>query len=39
MAPRNDSPKSRKDRKKKAYSRPRMTRHGKLAQTALARSY
>jgi hypothetical protein len=39
MAPKSDPKKSQKDRKKKPYSRPRLTRHGRLAQTALARSY
>ncbi len=39
MPSKNDPKSSRKDRSKKPYVRPRVTRHGALAQTALARSY
>jgi hypothetical protein len=39
MAKKSSDRGDKKDKKRRKYSKPRLTRHGELSQTALAHSY
>lgn len=39
MAKKALTPLSKKEKRRRKYSKPRLTRHGELSQTALAHSY